>query len=93
MVEKAVIIVSYGSFKRSVIDSVLAIMADLVLNGVEPQLIQIYNPGSETAISVNGKSIKLEDIDSYEEIRDRVFEAVIGREIGVIVKKLAEAAM
>ncbi len=82
MVRRVVIAVTYGSPSKSIVlNAVMVAVSDLVKEGIEPYIIQVYNPGSETYISVNGRRIEEIDEKLHERIKELVYETLIDEDL------------
>ncbi len=64
-------------------NAVLVAASYLMRKGVEPRILQVYSPGSETRVSVNGLEVPVDEklVDS---ITEKVFEALMDEDAGEI---------
>ncbi len=78
------ITVTYGSPGRGVVlNAVLVAASYLARKGIEPRILQVYSPGSETRVSVNGLDVPVDE-RLADSITEKVFEALMDEDAGEI---------
>ena len=79
------ITVTYGSpNKANVLNAVMVALSEVVKRGIEPRILQVYYPGSETIVTVNGRQVKVDE-SLHERIKEAIYESLIDEDVNDIV--------
>ncbi len=86
------ITVTYGSPGRgTVLNAVLVAASSLARRGIEPRILQVYSPGSETRVTVNGHEIPIDE-RLVDNIKEKVYESLMGEDASDVVVGLRGVA-
>ncbi len=79
------ITITYGSpNKASVLNAVMVALSEVVKEGVEPRILQVYYPGSDTIVTVNGRQLRVDE-SLHERIKEAIYESLIDEDLNDIV--------